>query len=56
MCEMGGVAATPEGYIIVKGSGIPSVNVNGYNKQVSLIDLLSRIKRITDGNSIVIVK
>jgi len=56
MCEMGGVAATPEGYIIVKGSGIPSVNVNGYNKQVSLTDLLSRIKRITDGNSIVIVK
>ena len=56
MCEMGGVASTPGGYIIVKGSGIPSVNVNGYNKQVSLTDLLSRIKRITDGNSTVIVK
>ncbi|MFT7227848.1 MAG: hypothetical protein ACI8PW_000425 [Methylophilaceae bacterium] len=56
MCEMGGVSSTPKGYIIVKGSGIPSVNVNGYNKQVSLTDLLSRIKRITDGNSTVIVK
>ncbi len=56
MCEMGGVASTPGGYIIVKGSGIPAVNVNGYNKQVSLSDLLGRIKRITDSNSTVIVK
>lgn len=56
MCEMGGVASTPGGYIIVKGSGIPAVNVNGYNKQVSLSDLLDRIKRITDSNTTVIVK
>jgi hypothetical protein len=56
MCEMGGVSSTPGGYIIVKGSGIPAVNVNGYNKQVSLSDLIDRIKRITDSNSTVIVK
>ena len=56
ICKMGGVESTPGGYIIVKGSGIPSVNVNGYNSQVSLEDLLSRIKRITDSNSKVIVK
>ena len=55
-CEMGGVAATPGGYIIVKGRGIPAVNVNGYNKQVSLSDLLARIKRITDNNTNVIVQ
>ena len=56
MCEMGGVTSTPDGYIIVKGSGIPAINVNGYNKQVSLSDLLGRIKRITDSNTNVIVK
>lgn len=53
---MGGVAATPGGYIIVKGRGIPALNVNGYNKQVSLSDLLARIKRITDNNASVIVQ
>ena len=56
ICEMGGVEATPTGYIIVKGKGIPAVNVNGYTKRVSLTDLLDRIKRITDTNTKVIVK
>lgn len=56
ICEMGGVESTSEGYIIVKGSGIPAVNVNGYTNKVSLSDLIARIKRITDSNSTVIVK
>lgn len=55
VCEMGGVESTNDGYIIVKGKGIPSVNVNGYTQRVSLKDLLSRIKRITDTNTKVIV-
>ncbi|NOT16373.1 MAG: hypothetical protein HOP21_12575 [Methylotenera sp.] len=56
VCEMGGVESTPTGFVIVKGKGIPSVNVNGYTQKVSLEDLLARIKRITDGNSKMIVK
>lgn len=56
VCEMGGVESTPTGYAIVKGKGIPSVNVNGFTQRVSLEDLLGRIKRITDSNSKVIVK
>ncbi len=56
ICEMGGVASTPGGYIIVKGRGIPAINVNGYTKKVSLSDLIARIKRITDSNADVIVK
>lgn len=55
VCEMGGVESTATGYIIVKGKGIPAVNVNGYTPKVSLSDLLSRIKRITDSNTKVIV-
>lgn len=55
VCEMGGVESTPTGYVIVKGKGIPAVNVNGYTQKVSLQDLLSRIKRITDSNSKMIV-
>ncbi len=56
ICEMGGVESTPTGFIIVKGRGIPSVNVNGFTRRVSLTDLLDRIKRITDRNTKVIVK
>ncbi|HYN55394.1 MAG TPA: hypothetical protein VES38_11900 [Methylotenera sp.] len=55
VCEMGGVESTATGYIIVKGKGIPAVNVNGYTQKVSLSDLLSRLKRITDSNTKVIV-
>jgi hypothetical protein len=56
VCEMGGVESAATGYIIVKGKGIPSVNVNGYTQRISLSDLLGRIKRITDGNTRAIVK
>jgi hypothetical protein len=56
VCKMGGVESTPNGYIIVKGKGAPSVNVNGFTEYVSLSDLIARLKRITDRNSKVIVK
>ncbi len=56
VCEMGGVESTATGYVIVKGKGIPAVNVNGYTQRISLSDLLGRIKRITDSNTKVLVK
>ena len=55
-CEMSGVESTPQGYIIVKGSGIPSITVMGYNQSVSWGELLSRIQRITAGNAKPVVK
>ncbi len=56
ICEMGGVESTPHGYIIVKGSGIPAITVMGYNETVGWSELLTRIKRVTDGNSKAIVR
>jgi len=56
LCEMGGVESTPQGYVIVKGSGIPSITVLGYNRQVSWGELLDRIKRVTDGNTKPVIK
>lgn len=56
VCKMGGVESTPTGYVIVKGKGAPTVNVNGYTEYVSLSDLIARIKRITDTNTKMIVK
>jgi hypothetical protein len=55
-CQMSGVESTPQGYIIVKGSGIPSITVMGYNQSVSWGELLSRIQRITAGNAKPVVK
>ena len=56
ICRMSGVEATPTGFVIVKGKGAPSVNVNGYTKYVSWKDLLARMERITDGNTKAVVK
>jgi hypothetical protein len=56
LCEMGGVSSTPTGFVIVKGSGVPAVNVNGYTQKVSWKDVVARIKRITDGNTKAVVK
>lgn len=56
ICQMGGIESTPQGYVIVKGSGIPAITVMGYNQTVGWSDLLGRIKRVIDGNSKAIIK
>jgi len=56
ICKMGGVESTPTGFVIVKGKGAPSVNVNGFTQYVSWKDLLARMQRITDNNTKAVVK
>ncbi|HEU4708352.1 MAG TPA: hypothetical protein VFS17_03485, partial [Methylophilaceae bacterium] len=56
VCEMGGVSSTPQGYVIVKGSGIPAITVLGYNRNVGWNELLDRLKRVTSGNTKAIVR
>lgn len=56
VCEMSGVEDRPQGYVLVKGGGIPSITVLGYNRQVSWQELLDRIKRVTQGNVTPIIK
>lgn len=51
LCQMDGIESTIQGYVIVKGSGIPSITVLGYNRNVSWGELLERIQRVTAGNS-----
>ena len=53
VCEMGGVENVPQGYVIVKGGGIPAITVLGYNRNVGWRELIERLKRITEGNVIV---
>lgn len=51
VCKMSGVEYTSQGYVIVKGSGIPAITVMGYNHNVGWSDFLSRLKRVTEGNA-----
>jgi len=56
ICQMDGVEPAKEGYVIVKGSGVPAITVLGYNHSVSWGELLSRIQRVTQGNTAPIIK
>jgi hypothetical protein len=56
VCEMEGVENAPQGYVIVKGGGIPSISVIGYNRHVNWSELVDRLKRITQENVKPIVK
>ncbi|MEK7874686.1 MAG: hypothetical protein AAB325_00630, partial [Pseudomonadota bacterium] len=53
VCRMGGIEHVPQGYVIVKGGGIPAINVLGYNRNVGWRELIERLKRVTEGNVIV---
>ena len=62
ICEMGGIEAaepgaarisaqTPvHGYVLIKGGGVPSLNVIGYNQRVHWDELLSRLQAVIAGN------
>jgi hypothetical protein len=56
VCEMGGAEDAPQGYIIVKGGGIPAITVIGYNRYVSWQELIDRLKRIMQDNVHAIVE
>ncbi len=56
VCEMSGVEDAAQGYVLVKGGGIPAITVMGYNRQVSWQELLERVKRVTQSNVKPIVK
>ncbi len=57
VCEMSGIDPTNSGtYTIVKGGGIPSITVMGYNRTVSWGELVNRLKRVTQGDVKPVVK
>jgi len=57
VCAMGGVGNGNGGaYAIVRGGGIPAITVMGYNRSVSWDELITRLKRVTQGNMQAVVK
>jgi hypothetical protein len=50
VCRMGGIEDTPQGFVLVKGGGVPAITVLGYNRDVGWDELLTRLKRVIDSN------
>lgn len=51
VCEMGGVEDSAQGYVMVKGGGIPAITVMGYNRNVSWDTLVSRVQGAISSNA-----
>ncbi|MCP5293049.1 MAG: hypothetical protein H6938_11055 [Burkholderiales bacterium] len=55
VCYMGGIEPEPGSrYTLIKGGGIPAINVMGYNRNVGWQELISRLQRVTQENEPVI--
>jgi len=47
ICDMDGVAPAPHGYYIVKGGGLPRIDIIGYAHEVDWNELLARLASVT---------
>jgi hypothetical protein len=56
VCRMGGSEDAQEGYVIVKGSGVPALSVMGYNRSVNWTELVERLKRVVQNNVHAVVR
>ena len=54
VCQLTGVEPAPQGYYIVKGGGLPRIDVIGYNPRIDWNVLLERLSRITATDEAVI--
>ena len=51
---MGGVEPSEQGYYIVKGSGIPRIDIKGYSAQVDWPQLLRRLDAATRSGGVTV--
>ncbi|MGR9053308.1 MAG: C4-dicarboxylate ABC transporter, partial [Gammaproteobacteria bacterium] len=54
VCQIMGVEPAKQGYYIVKGGGLPRIDVIGYNPRIDWNVLLSRLARITVSSEAVV--
>ncbi|MCK5830474.1 MAG: C4-dicarboxylate ABC transporter [Methylococcales bacterium] len=54
VCQLMGVEATKQGYYIIKGGGLPRIDVIGYNPRVDWKVLIQRLSRISDTDNLII--
>jgi hypothetical protein len=54
VCQLMGVKATPSGYAIITGGGLPRIDVIGYNPRVDWDVLIDRLGRITTSDKVIV--
>ena len=54
VCQLMGVEAAEQGYYLVKGGGIPRIDIMGYNTQVDWNVLMERLSRISSTDEVII--
>jgi hypothetical protein len=54
VCQMMGVETTPQGYYLIKGGGLPRIDVMGYNPQVDWQVLVDRLGRISTTEEVIV--
>lgn len=53
-CKMRGVGRTENGFYIVKGSGIPRIDIVGFTDEVSWSVLTARLKRVVKSQDVIV--
>jgi hypothetical protein len=56
ICHFEGLESADKGYVIVKGSGLPRVQVIGYNREIDWNLLVSRIRAVIAGKSKAVIE
>jgi len=54
VCQLMGVEAVDNGFYLIKGGGLPRINVIGYNPRLNWSVLLERLRRITTSDEFII--
>ena len=56
VCEMDGLGSAGKGFIIVQGSGLPRLNVVGFNRKVDWPTLVERLVAVTQGDTTPVIE
>jgi hypothetical protein len=54
VCQMIGLEAAKEGYYLIKGGGLPRIDVLGYNSQVNWDVLVERLGRVASPDKVIV--
>lgn len=54
VCRMGGIEPADRGYYLVKGGGLPRIDIVGFNQSTDWHVLISKLKQISEGGAPVI--
>lgn len=54
VCDMGGVGPAKQGYYLVKGGGIPRIDIVGFNRRIDWELLVQKLEEITESGTPVI--